>query len=47
MIENLNLEYFEIHDTSDLSGFFEQENEIRAFIACKVGKIRLIDNLTI
>ena len=34
MIENLNLEYFEIHDTSDLSGFFEQEKEIRAFIAC-------------
>ena len=47
MIENLNLEYFEIHDTSDLSGFFEQENEIRAFIACKVGNIRLIDNVTI
>ena len=47
MIENLNLEYFEIHDTSDLSGFFEQEKEIRAFIACKVGNIRLIDNVTI
>ena len=47
MIENLNLEYFEILDTSQLSGFSEQENEIRAFIACKVGKIRLIDNLTI
>ena len=47
MIENLNLEYFEIHDTSDLSGFFEQEKEIRAFIACKVGNIRIIDNVTI
>tara|TARA_B100000123_G_scaffold260589_1_gene227075 strand:+ start:49 stop:873 length:825 start_codon:yes stop_codon:yes gene_type:complete len=47
MIENLNLEYFEILDTSQLSGFSEQEKEIRAFIACKVGKIRLIDNLTI
>ncbi len=47
MIENLNLEYFEILDTSQLSGFLEQEKEIRAFIACKVGKIRLIDNLTI
>ena len=47
MIENLNLEYFEILDTSKLSGFLEQEKEIRAFIACKVGKIRLIDNLTI
>ncbi len=45
MIENLNLEYFEILDTSQLSGFLEQEKEIRAFIACKVGKIRLIDNL--
>ncbi len=47
MIENLNLEYFEILDTSQLSGFLEKEKEIRAFIACKVGKIRLIDNLTI
>ena len=47
MIENFNLEYFEILDTSQLSGFLEQEKEIRAFIACKVGKIRLIDNLTI
>ena len=47
MIENLNLEYFEILDTSQLSGFLEQEKEIRAFIACKVGNIRLIDNVTI
>ena len=47
MIENLNLEYFEILETSKLSGFLEQEGEIRAFIACKVGNIRLIDNITI
>ena len=47
MIENFNLEYFEILDTSQLSGFLEQEKEIRAFIACKVGNIRLIDNVTI
>ena len=47
MIDNLNLEYFEILDISKLSGFLEQEEEIRAFIACKVGNIRLIDNITI
>ena len=47
MIKNLNLEYFEILETSKLSGFLEQEGEIRAFIACKVGNIRLIDNITI
>ena len=45
MIENFNLEYFEILDISELSGFLEEEEEIRAFIACKVGKIRLIDNI--
>ena len=47
MIENFNLEYFEILDISKLSGFLEEEKEIRAFIACKVGKIRLIDNIKI
>ena len=40
-------EYFEILDISELSGFLEEEKEIRAFIACKVGKIRLIDNIKI
>ena len=47
MIENFNLEYFEILDISELSGFLVEEKEIRAFIACKVGKIRLIDNIKI
>ena len=47
MIENFNLEYFEILDISELSGFLNEEKDIRAFIACKVGNIRLIDNLTI
>ena len=46
MIENFNLEYFEILDISELSGFLEGER-IRAFIACKVGKIGLIDNIKI
>ncbi len=47
MIENFNLEYFEILDISELSGFLNEEKDIRAFIACKVGDIRLIDNITI
>ena len=47
MIKNFNLEYFEILDISELSGLLNEEKEIRAFIACKVGKIRLIDNITI
>ena len=47
MIENLNLEYFEIFDISKLSSLLRDEREIRAFIACKVGKIRLIDNIII
>ena len=47
MIENLNLEYFEILDVSRFSGVLKGEKEIRAFIACKVGNIRLIDNITI
>ena len=47
MIENLNLEYFEILDVSRFSVVLKGEKEIRAFIACKVGNIRLIDNITI
>ena len=47
LIENLKLEYFEILDLSMISDFLEEEKEIRAFIACRVGKIRLIDNIVI
>ena len=47
LVKNLNLEYFEILDLSMISGFLEEGEEIRAFIACKVGKIRLIDNIII
>jgi len=47
LVKNLNLEYFEILDLSMISGFLEEKEEIRAFIACKVGKIRLIDNIII
>ena len=47
LIKNLNLEYFEILDLSMISDFLEEGEEIRAFIACKVGKIRLIDNIII
>jgi len=47
LIKNLNLEYFEILDLSMISDFIEKRGEIRAFIACKVGKIRLIDNIII
>jgi len=47
LIKNLNLEYFEILDLSMISDFLDEGEEIRAFIACKVGKIRLIDNIII
>ena len=47
LVKNLNLEYFEILDLSMISDFLEEGEEIRAFIACKVGKIRLIDNIII
>ena len=43
LVKNLNLEYFEILDISMISGFFEEGEEIRAFISCKVWKISLID----
>ena len=46
-IDNFQLEYFEILNISNLLNFFEYKNEIRAFIACKIGNTRLIDNIRI
>lgn len=43
-IDNLTVEYFEILDVSDFS---KDKKEIRAFIACKIGNTRLIDNIRI
>ena len=42
-IDNLKIEYFEIINVSE---FFDKK-EVRAFIACKIGKTRLIDNIRI
>ena len=43
-IDNLTLEYFEI---IDISKYLKNKKEIRAFIACKIGNTRLIDNIKI
>ena len=42
-IEGITLEYFEIIDLSK----FINISEKRAFIACKVGNVRLIDNISL
>ncbi len=47
LIDNITLEYFEILDISKYSDLVKSDKEIRAFIACKVGNIRLIDNIDI
>lgn len=47
LIDNITLEYFEIHDISKYSDLAKGDKETRAFIACKVGDIRLIDNIEI
>ena len=47
LIDNITLEYFEIHNISKYSDLVKSDKEIRAFIACKVGNIRLIDNIDI
>ena len=44
-IDNFILEYFEIMNLSEFSNISITDNETRAFIACKVGKVRLIDNI--
>jgi len=47
MIKNLELEYFEIINLSKYFKSHIEKDEVRAFIACKFGKIRLIDNLNL
>ena len=46
-IDNFILEYFEIMNLSEFSNISITDKETRAFIACKVGNIRLIDNITL
>ena len=46
-IDDFMLEYFEIINLSEFSNISKTNNESRAFIACKVGKIRLIDNIKV
>ena len=43
-IDNLTIEYFEI---LDVSKFLKDKKEIRAFIACRIGNTRLIDNVRV
>ena len=42
--DNLKIEYFEI---IDISKYLKDKKEVRAFIACKIGNTRLIDNIKI
>ena len=44
-INNFKLEYFEIMNLAEFSNISKKNHETRAFIACKIGKIRLIDNI--
>ncbi|MDG2475816.1 MAG: pantoate--beta-alanine ligase [Flavobacteriaceae bacterium] len=44
-IDDFKLEYFEIINLSKFSNISIINNETRAFIACKVGNVRLIDNI--
>ena len=44
-INNFKLEYFEIMNLAKFSNISKKNHETRAFIACKIGKIRLIDNI--
>ena len=46
-IENFKLEYFEIIDFSNFLILKGNRMKSRAFIACKIGKVRLIDNLSL
>ena len=43
--ENIELEYLEIFDADSLEELENVNNNSRAFIACKIGGVRLIDNI--
>ena len=45
LIDSFKLEYFEIMNLEEFSSISKKNNEIRAFIACRIGNIRLIDNI--
>jgi pantoate--beta-alanine ligase len=44
-IDSFKLEYFEIMNLEEFSSISKKNNETRAFIACRIGNIRLIDNI--
>ena len=45
LIDSFKLEYFEIMNLEEFSSISKKNNETRAFIACRIGNIRLIDNI--
>jgi len=45
LIDSFKLEYFEIMNLSEFSNISNKSNEKRAFIACRIGNVRLIDNI--
>ena len=45
LIDSFKLEYFEIMNLAEFSNISKKSNETRAFIACRIGNIRLIDNI--
>ena len=44
-IDSFKLEYFEIMNLEEFSSISKKNNETRAFMACRIGNIRLIDNI--
>ena len=45
LIDSFELEYFEIMNLEEFSSISKKNNETRAFMACRIGNIRLIDNI--
>ena len=45
LIDSFKLEYFEIMNLAEFSNISKKSNEKRAFIACRIGNVRLIDNI--